>query len=44
MVRHFIPIKLRVLAVNPAQKFYEKLGFVVMAQTPEFISMETIST
>lgn len=39
-----IPVRLKVMAVNPAHLFYEKLGFVVTGKTPEFFSMETIST
>lgn len=35
-----IPLRLRVLAVNPARKFYERQGFVVQAQTNERIYME----
>jgi GNAT superfamily N-acetyltransferase len=37
-----IPIRLRVMAVNPAKKFYEYLGFVVIETTPEFFVMEKI--
>ncbi len=39
-----IPIRLKVMAINPAKLFYEKLGFIVVSETPEFFSMETIST
>jgi GNAT superfamily N-acetyltransferase len=35
-----IPIRLRVMAVNPAKNFYEHLGFVVIETTPEFFAME----
>jgi GNAT superfamily N-acetyltransferase len=35
-----VPIRLRVLAVNPAKRFYERFGFVVTAATPEFFCME----
>ncbi len=35
-----IPVRLRVLAVNPAKAFYEKLGFVVTESTSDFIYME----
>lgn len=35
-----IPVRLRVMAVNPAKKFYEHLGFVVTETTPEFFAME----
>jgi ribosomal protein S18 acetylase RimI-like enzyme len=39
-----IPVRLKVMIINPAKLFYEKLGFIVTAETPEFFSMETIST
>jgi ribosomal protein S18 acetylase RimI-like enzyme len=39
-----IPLRLKVMTINSAKLFYEKLGFIVTAQTPEFFSMETIST
>jgi ribosomal protein S18 acetylase RimI-like enzyme len=35
-----IPARLRVLRVNPAKHFYEKLGFMVTLQTPERVHME----
>jgi GNAT superfamily N-acetyltransferase len=35
-----IPIRLRVMTVNPAKKFYEKFGFIVTEVTPEFFFME----
>jgi ribosomal protein S18 acetylase RimI-like enzyme len=35
-----IPVRLRVMAVNPAKSFYERLGFVVTETTPEFFFME----
>jgi ribosomal protein S18 acetylase RimI-like enzyme len=35
-----IPIRLRVLLVNPAKKFYERFGFVVTEVTEEFFYME----
>jgi GNAT superfamily N-acetyltransferase len=35
-----IPIRLRVLAVNPAKEFYQRLGFVVVEMTPERYFME----
>ena len=35
-----IPIHLRVMAVNPAKKFYERLGFIVTKVTTEFFFME----
>ena len=31
-----IPVRLHVMAVNPAKQFYEQLGFVVTAAAPEF--------
>ena len=34
------PIRLRVLAVNPARRFYERLGFRVTRSTPERHYME----
>jgi GNAT superfamily N-acetyltransferase len=37
-----IPIRLRVMAVNPAKQFYEKLGFIVTEITPEFSLMEKV--
>jgi GNAT superfamily N-acetyltransferase len=35
-----LPVRLRVLRVNPARMFYEKLGFVVVESTPERFFME----
>lgn len=35
-----LPIRLRVLAVNPAKALYERLGFVVTESTPERYFME----
>jgi ribosomal protein S18 acetylase RimI-like enzyme len=35
-----LPIRLRVLAVNPARALYERLGFVVVETTKERIFME----
>lgn len=35
-----MPLRLRVLAVNPARRLYEREGFVVQAQTKERIYME----
>jgi len=34
------PIRLRVLSVNPARRFYERKGFVVTRSTPERNFME----
>jgi ribosomal protein S18 acetylase RimI-like enzyme len=39
-----LPIRLRVLAVNPAKALYERLGFVVVEKTPERLFMEWNST
>jgi len=35
-----LPVRLRVLAANPAQKLYARLGFVVTSHTPERLFME----
>lgn len=35
-----LPIRLRVLAVNPARVWYERLGFLAIETTPERIFME----
>jgi ribosomal protein S18 acetylase RimI-like enzyme len=35
-----LPIRLRVLAVNPAKALYERLGFMVVQATPERLFME----
>jgi ribosomal protein S18 acetylase RimI-like enzyme len=35
-----LPVRLRVLAINPAHKLYERLGFVVTGTTPERLYME----
>ncbi len=35
-----IPVRLRVMAVNLAKSFYERLGFMVTEATPEFCFME----
>jgi GNAT superfamily N-acetyltransferase len=35
-----IPIRLRVMAVNPAKSFYEQHGFVITEATTEFLFME----
>jgi ribosomal protein S18 acetylase RimI-like enzyme len=37
-----LPIRLRVMAINPAKKFYEKLNFFVTEATPEFFLMEKV--
>ncbi len=35
-----IPVRLHVMAVNPAKNFYKRLGFFVTEATPEFFFME----
>lgn len=35
-----IPVRLRVMAANPAKSFYERLGFIVTEATLEFCFME----
>jgi GNAT superfamily N-acetyltransferase len=35
-----VPLRLRVLAVNPARRFYEQLGFVAKEVTRERVHME----
>jgi len=35
-----IPVRLRVLRVNPAQRLYKRLGFTVVKETPEHVYME----
>jgi ribosomal protein S18 acetylase RimI-like enzyme len=37
-----LPVRLRVLTVNSAKKFYEKLGFVVTETSHEFYFMERL--
>jgi GNAT superfamily N-acetyltransferase len=37
-----IPIRLRVMAVNPAKQFYENFGFIVTEATAEFFFMEKV--
>lgn len=37
-----IPVRLHVLAVNPAKSFYERFGFSVTEATPEFFYMEKL--
>ncbi len=41
--QHKIPIRLRVMAVNPAKRFYEQFGFIVTEATPEFFFMEKLT-
>ena len=41
--QHKIPIRLRVMAVNPAKRFYEQFGFVVTEVTPEFFFLEKVT-
>lgn len=38
-----ISVRLKVMVINPAKLLYEKLGFIVTNETPEFFGMETIS-
>jgi ribosomal protein S18 acetylase RimI-like enzyme len=38
----YLPIRLRVMAINPAKTFYEKLGFILKEVTPEFFLMEKV--
>lgn len=35
-----IPVRLRVMVVNPAKNFYEKFGFIVTEATGDFFCME----
>jgi GNAT superfamily N-acetyltransferase len=37
-----IPIRLHMIAVNPAKKFYEQLGFAVTKSTPDLFFMEKL--
>lgn len=37
-----LPVRLRVLAVNPAKRLYERLGFIVVERTPERYFMEWV--
>lgn len=39
-VQSKVPVRLRVLAVNPAKSFYKRFGFVVTEATPDFFFME----
>jgi len=38
--REGVPLRLRVLAVNPARRLYERLGFVITKSTAERYEME----
>jgi ribosomal protein S18 acetylase RimI-like enzyme len=38
-----IPIRLRVMTINPAKQLYERVGFVVTESTPDFFLMEKVS-
>ncbi|WP_310485777.1 GNAT family N-acetyltransferase [Chamaesiphon sp. VAR_48_metabat_403] len=40
--RSSIPIRLRVMAINPAKKFYEHLEFIVAEEIPDFFLMEKV--
>lgn len=35
-----VPLRLRVLRVNPARQLYERLGFTVLMESPEHVYME----
>jgi hypothetical protein len=35
-----LPVKLRVLKVNPARRLYERLGFIHKGETPTHYLME----
>jgi GNAT superfamily N-acetyltransferase len=35
-----VPLRLRVLRVNPAQQLYKRLGFTVVREAPEHVYME----
>jgi GNAT superfamily N-acetyltransferase len=35
-----VPLRLRVLRVNPAQRLYKRLGFTVLTESPEHVYME----
>jgi ribosomal protein S18 acetylase RimI-like enzyme len=37
-----IPIRFHVMAVNPAKKFYEQLGFAITKSTPDLFFMEKL--
>jgi ribosomal protein S18 acetylase RimI-like enzyme len=38
--QHDIPVRLRVMVVNPAKSFYERFGFVITEATGDFFCME----
>ena len=38
-----VPVRLRVLRVNPARLFYETLGFIVTEADNEFYQMERVA-
>lgn len=40
--RSSIPIRLWVMAINPAKRFYERLGFIVTEEIPDFFLMEKV--
>ncbi len=41
--REGLPTRLRVLRVNPARRLYERLGFVIVGETPTHYLMERAS-
>ena len=40
--RSHVPIRLRVMAINPAKRFYEQLDFIVTESVPDFFLMEKV--
>lgn len=38
-----IPVRLRVMAVNPAKRFYERFGFIVTEEITDFFLMEKVA-
>jgi ribosomal protein S18 acetylase RimI-like enzyme len=40
--RSSVRIRLRVMAINPAKRFYEHLGFIVTEEIPDFFLMEKV--
>jgi ribosomal protein S18 acetylase RimI-like enzyme len=36
-----VPVRLRVLRVNPAKRLYERMGFVVTSEEPERFYMQS---